>query len=114
MAGSAEKAKDQPARTALALHPFVQPHRVLEASEDDVTTVREEESLARRQLPHHVRDEHPPWLGVSRDSGCQLDRRAEQVALFRHGLSGVESDAYTDGRLRMGFVMGRESPLHRQ
>lgn len=52
---------------------LVQAHRVLEALEDHVPAVGEQEALASSQLPHHVRDEDLSALGLVADASRELD-----------------------------------------
>ena len=71
-------------------------HRILEAAEDDIAVVGEEELLARRQFSHDVCGEDLTGLGACADAGRDLYGGTKEITVLGYGFAGGEADAHTD------------------
>src|SRR3990170_5405623 len=94
---------------------LVDAHGVLEAAQDGLALIGEQEALARRQLSHHVRGQYLSRLCEIADAGGELDGGAEQVLLLSDRLPGVQTDAHGDlfdGRLAVTLRCRCAVPLN--
>src|SRR3990172_3964890 len=84
------------ARALLPPAHLVQADGIIEAAENGIAPVREQEPLAGDKLPHHVRRQDLPARRLPGDAGGGDDRRAEQALLLCYRLPSVEADADAD------------------
>ena len=85
----------------------MQPYRLLEALQLGLTLVGEVEALTGSQLLHDVGRQYLPRLSLGTHPGRQLNRRAEEVIILSHRLTGVEANADADGGVGAVLVVFR-------
>ena len=71
---------------------FVETDGILEAAEDGVTAIREQEVLAGDEVTHPFGNQDLLGRGVVADAACELDGGSEQVVVFGDGLACVDAD----------------------